>query len=67
MEEHKALLNKGHSDYENPDGESEPRLVIELSRRDSLLIADSLLNARPLTSEMLETIHDHSARVKQQP
>jgi uncharacterized protein (DUF1778 family) len=41
--------------------------LIELSARDSLALAEALLNPRPLTPELHEALRDHAARVEQRP
>jgi uncharacterized protein (DUF1778 family) len=43
------------------------RSLVELSARDSLALAEALLNPRPLTPELHEALRDHSARVEQRP
>ena len=41
--------------------------VIELSARDSLVLAEALLHPRPLTAGLQEALRDHAERVEQQP
>ncbi|MFN8511789.1 MAG: DUF1778 domain-containing protein [Thermomicrobiales bacterium] len=41
--------------------------IIELSARDSLALAEALLNPRPLTPELREALRDHAARAEQRP